>query len=236
MTILLETQRLKVAKTALVLLQTGLVVKTSGNVSIRVDDQIVITPSGRDYESLVAQDILVLDLDGNPVDGDLLPSSETPLHLSIYASDPSIHAIVHTHSMYATAVSTLVKELPAIHYQVVELGGPVPVAPYQTFGTPELAASVTAAIHGRSAALMQNHGAVTVADTVEQALARSVTLEWLSRLYLIATQSGSPSLVDDEELARVKKQYRKFGDEQGRRLAARPSANCCGSDEKQETE
>jgi len=230
MTILLETQRLQVVKTALVLLQTGLVVKTSGNVSIRVDDQIVITPSGRDYESLVAQDILVLDLDGNPVDGDLLPSSETPLHLSIYASDPSIHAIVHTHSMYATAVSTLVKELPAIHYQVVELGGPVPVAPYQTFGTPELAASVTAAIHGRSAALMQNHGAVTVANTVAQALARSVTLEWLARVYLIATQSGSPSLIDDDELQRVVQQQQKFGDEQKARLAARPSGKCCDHD------
>ncbi len=221
MTILLQEQRYQVAKTALALLQTGLVVNTSGNVSVRVDDRIVITPSGCAYEELAAKDILVLDLDGNPVDGDLLPSSEAPLHLSVYASDESIRAIVHTHSVYATAVSTLVSELPAIHYQIEDLGGPVPVAAYQTFGTPELAASVTEAIRGRSAALMQNHGAVTVADTVEKALARSVTLEWLSRLYLIATQSGSPSLIDDEELARVRKQYDKFGGEQKRRLAAR---------------
>jgi len=220
MTILLEQQRLKVAKTALSLLHTGLVVNTSGNVSVRVDDHIVITPSGRPYETLAAEDILVLDLDGNPVDGNLLPSSETPLHLSVYASDASIHAIVHTHSIYATAVSTLVKELPAIHYQIVDLGGPVPVAPYQTFGTPELAASVTEALQGRSAALMQNHGAVTVADNLDQALARSLTLEWLARLYLIAVESGSPSLVDDDELARVKKQQSKFSEEQKRRLAA----------------
>jgi L-fuculose-phosphate aldolase len=236
MTILLETQRLKVAKTALAMLRTGLVVNTSGNVSIRIDDHVVITPSGHDYDSLVAEDIVVLDMDGNPLDGDLLPSSETLLHLSVYASNPSIQAIVHTHSLYATAVSTLITELPAIQYQIAGLGGPVPVAPYQTFGTPELAASVTAAIHGRSAALMQNHGAVTVADTVEQALAKSVTLEWLSRLYLIATQSGSPSLVDDEELARVKRQQDKLADEQKRRLAARPPAHCCGGDEKQEAE
>ncbi len=127
-------------------------------------------------------------------------------------------------------MSTLVEELPAIHYQIADLGGPVPVAPYQTFGTPELAASVTAAIHGRSAALMQNHGAVTVAATVEQALARSVTLEWLARLYLIAAQSGSPSLLDTEELARVKQQQNNFGDEQKRRLATRSAVNRCGAD------
>lgn len=225
MTILLEKQRLRVAKTALALLQTGLVVNTSGNVSIRVDDRIVITPSGRSYEKLAAEDILVLDLEGNPIDGDLLPSSETPLHLSIYESDASIHAIVHTHSVYATAVSTIAEELPAIHYQIADLGGPVPVAPYETFGTPELAQSVTAAIRGRSAALMQNHGAVTVADTVDQALARSLTLEWLARLYLIAAQSGSPSLIDDEELGRVKQRQSRFGNEQRRRLAGRPAAS-----------
>ncbi|MFT5500798.1 MAG: L-fuculose-phosphate aldolase [Woeseiaceae bacterium] len=231
MTILLAKQRQQVADTALALLKTGLVVNTSGNVSVRVDDHIVITPSGCSYESLAAEDVVILDLDGNPVDGDLLSSSETPLHLSIYASDGSIRAIVHTHSVYATAVSTLVKELPAIHYQIADLGGPVPVAPYKTFGTPELAASVTDAIRGRAAALMQNHGSVTVADTVEQALSRTVTLEWLSRVYLIAAQSGSPSLIDDDELARVKEQQRKFGDEQKRRVAARTSASCCGDDD-----
>ncbi len=236
MKILLEKQRLQVANAALALLQTGLVVNTSGNVSMRVDSKIVITPSGCAYENLAAEDILVLDPDGNPLDGDLLPSSETPLHLSVYDADASINAIVHTHSVYATAVSTLVTELPAIHYQIADLGGPVPVAPYQTFGTPELAASVTAAIQGRSAALMQNHGAVTVAETVEQALGRSVTLEWLARLYLIATRSGSPSLIDDAELERVREQQNSFGAEQKRRLAARPSASCCGDDETHEPE
>ena len=106
----------------------------------------------------------------------------------------------------------------------------MPVAPYQTFGTPELAASVTDAIRGRSAALMQNHGAVTVADSVEQALARSVTLEWLSRVYLIATQSGEPSLIDKDELERVKAQQDKFRTEQQRRLSTRTSGDCCNGE------
>lgn len=216
-------QREEVAATALAMLESGLVVNTSGNVSVRVGEHIAITPSGCAYDELTVEDIVVLDTDGNPVDGDLLPSSETPLHLSIYASDPNIGAIVHTHSVYATAVSTLVETLPAIHYQITDLGGPVPVAPYQTFGTPELAASVNQAIKGRTAALMQNHGATTVGDSAKQALNRAITLEWLSRVYLIATQSGSPTLIDDDELGRVREQQAKFRNEQERRLSARSS-------------
>ena len=225
MTILYEAQRTEVADTARALLESGLVVNTSGNVSVRIDDHIVITPSGCSYDKLTADDIVVLDTEGNLVDGDLLPSSETPLHLSIYASDPGIGAIVHTHSVYATAVSTLVETLPAIHYQVTDLGGPVPVAPYQTFGTPELAAAVSESIKGRKAALMQNHGATTVGDTVKQALTRAITLEWLSRVYLVATQSGSPTLIDDDELGRVALQQAKFRNEQKKRLSARSSGD-----------
>ncbi len=224
MSILLEKERLQVAKTALSLLQTGLVVNTSGNVSVRIDDIVVITPSGLSYENLEARDILVVDMEGNPVSGDLLPSSETPLHLSVYDSDPTIGAIVHTHSVYATAVSTLVKELPAIHYQVADLGGPVPVAPYQTFGSPELAETVTNTIRGRSAALMQNHGSLTVGENVDQALARTITLEWLCRVYLIASRSGTPSMIDEEELDRVLQRQISLGEERQRRLQARGSS------------
>lgn len=218
---LYEQLRLQVVRTALSLLETGLVVNTSGNASIRLGEHVLITPSGRPYDSLQPGDIVVLDRQGGVIDGDLLPSSETPLHLSIYAADENVKAIVHTHSVYATAVSTLLKELPAIHYQITDLGGPVPVAPYQTFGTPELAKSVTDALQGRSAALMQNHGAVTVGDTLEQALARCVTLEWLARVYLIASQSGTPSLVDSEELERVRQRMRSFARKQNERLAGR---------------
>ena len=221
MTLLHEEQRRQVARTAVALVETGLVVNTSGNASMRIADQILITPSSQPYASLEPKDIVVLDLQGNPVDGDLVPSSETPLHLSVYAAHRDVGAIVHTHSVFATAVSTLLQELPAIHYQVADLGGPVPVAPYHTFGTADLAAAVTDALHGRSAALMQNHGAITVARDIDQALARSVTLEWLARVYLIAQRSGTPTLVDEQELVRVQQRMAELADEQRERLLRR---------------
>lgn len=218
---LLESERRQVAETARRLHDTGLVVNTSGNVSLRIDQRVAITPSGCAYETLEASDVVVLDLEGVVQEGDLVPSSETPLHLSVYAAKPAAGAIVHTHSVYATAVSTLVRELPAIHYQITTLGGPVPVAPYRTFGTPELAEVVTTAMRDRSAVLMQNHGATTIGATLDQALARTITLEWLARVYLIANQSGDPSLIDDDELARVKEQMAKFSRDQQQRLKAR---------------
>lgn len=199
-------QRQQVAETALSLLETGLVVNTSGNASVRVDDDIIITPSTREYDSLQAEDICVIDLDGKMTDGRYLPSSETPLHLAIYNSRPDIHAIVHTHSVHATAVSTLVQELPAIHYQMVDLGGPVPVAPYETFGSHELAASVLGVLTERTAALMQNHGSITVADTLKKALARTIALEWCCEVWLKAVTANEPSTLDEAQMEAAKRQ------------------------------
>ena len=210
MTLPFSDIREEVARTALELVTTGLAINTSGNVSRKVDDRVIITPSGCDYRQLKPADICVVDLDGQVVSGERLPSSETPLHLSVYESQPNVQAIVHTHSVHATAVSTLVQTLPAIHYQIADLGGPVPVAPYHLFGTPELAAAVNQALRGRTAVLMQNHGTVTLGDTLAQALSRAVTLEWLSQVYLIAIQSGSPSLLADHQIADVAAQFDKF--------------------------
>ncbi len=221
MSVLYETERSGVAAAARRMLDAGLVVNTSGNVSVRIGEHVAITPSNFASEDLRPTDIVVLDLESNPVDGDLLPSSETELHLSLYRGDKSVGAVVHTHSVYATAISTLVDVLPAIHYQIANLGGPVPVAPYRTFGSPELASVVSETMQGRFATLMQNHGSVTVGDTVGKALSRTITLEWLSRVYLIAHQSGSPSLLDDEEIERVKAQQAKFRGEQARRIKDR---------------
>jgi len=205
-----ETQRAEVAKTALGLLTAGLIVNTSGNVSIRIGEHVVITPSGRDYRTLAAADIAVVDLKGRVVEGEMLPSSETPLHMSIYESNPDTKAIVHAHSLYATAVSTVLDLLPTIHYQMVELGGAVPVAPYRTFGTDELAEVTSRALLGRSAVIMKNHGSLTTADSLDKALSRCVTLEWCSKLYLTALSAGKPNILSADEMALAEKQMESF--------------------------
>ena len=210
---LFKQLRKQVAKTAQQLLSTRLVVNTSGNVSMRVDDKIIITPSGKSYEKLSASDICVVTLDGEYIECKYLPSSEMPLHLAVYNSDSQIKAIVHTHSVHATAVSTLTNELPAIHYQMVDLGGEVPVAPYATFGSTALAKSVMSVLPGKKAALMQNHGSITVASTLDKALTRSITLEWCCEVWLKAISAGEPSLLTASQLEQVKLQMEKISDQ-----------------------
>ena len=218
--------RQQVAATALSLLTTGLVVNTSGNVSVRVGDEVIITPSGRDYDSLTINDICVINIDGAWVDGETLPSSETPLHLAVYRSNPEIFAIVHTHSVHATAVSTLVDVLPAIHYQMVDLGGAVPVAPYATFGSTELAESTVSTLAGHKAVLMKNHGSLTVAKTLKKAIARAVTLEWCCEVWLKAAMVGTPSTLSIDQLAQAKQQMQDIAEQRGKSRSERAD-RCC---------
>lgn len=205
-----ERQRAEVAEKALALLTSGLIVNTSGNVSLRIGEHVAITPSGRDYRTLKAADIAVVNLQGGIVEGDLLPSSETPLHMAIYDANPDVSAIVHTHSVNATAISTLLDQLPTIHYQMVDLGGAVEVAPYRTFGSRELADVTSKALQGRSAVIMKNHGALTTANSLEKALSRCITLEWCSKVYLKAMSAGTPNILSDDEMAQAKTQMEYF--------------------------
>jgi L-fuculose-phosphate aldolase len=207
---LYETQRAEVAEKALGLLTSGLIVNTSGNVSLRIGEHVAITPSGRDYRTLGAGDIAVVNLKGDLIEAEFLPSSETPLHLAIYDSNPDVTAIVHTHSVNATAISTVLDQLPAIHYQMLDLGGAVRVAPYQTFGSKELADVTSKALQGRSAVIMKNHGALTTADSLEKAFSRCVTLEWCSKVQLRAMSIGSPSILSDDQMQLAKQQFESF--------------------------
>ena len=208
-----ETERAAIVATLKEMVDSGLVINTSGNVSMKIDNHVLLSPSGASYATLVPSDILVMDQDKNILDGSLLPSSETDLHYALYTSNKDIKAIVHTHSLYATAVSNIVNELPAVHYQIVDLGGMVPVAPYETFGSPELASAVTTHIRGRSAVLMQNHGAVTIGDNLREALNRSILLEWLSSLFLISShEKMPPSSLTEQQLRAVVLQKQKYSD------------------------
>ncbi|HEY2795445.1 MAG TPA: class II aldolase/adducin family protein [Micromonosporaceae bacterium] len=188
----------------------GLVVGTSGNVSARVADLIAITPTGVPYDRITPGDIGIHRLDGTAVDAPLPPTSELAMHMAVYARTDA-RAVVHTHSVAATAVGTLVDELPPIHYQIAMMGGPVRVAPYATYGTPELAANMAAALDGRSGCLLGNHGTITIGATLPEAYARAQYLEWLCEVWLRARSAGQPRLLDDDEIARVAEKFKHYG-------------------------
>ena len=190
----------------------GLVVGTSGNVSARVGDLVLVTPSGVPYDRLTPDDAVAVRLDGEQVTGSLAPTSELPLHLAVYRSTPAT-AVVHTHAVHATAVSTLVPELPLIHYMAAAMGGPVRVAPYATYGTDELADYMLEALRDRSACLLRNHGTVAYGATLDQAYDRTAQLEWMCRLWLTAAAvpGHTPTLLSEAELADVAEKLKGYG-------------------------
>jgi L-fuculose-phosphate aldolase len=191
-----------VAAAARHLAAAGLVHRTSGNVSARCGEALAVTPTGGVLSELQAEDIVVVDLEGSLLEGDSAPTSEIGLHLGVYdAYDAG--AVVHTHAPAATAVSCVFEELPAIHYEMLALGGAIRVAPYTTFGTPELAASAVAALEGRTAALLANHGTVTYGADLEGAIRASELLEWVAELYARAKSMGSPKVLDERALQDV---------------------------------
>lgn len=206
-------QRESVVRACRHLSDHGLVVGTAGNVSVRIDDVVVISPSGVDYGRMTAGDVGVHDLDGAPVDAALAPSSELPLHLAIYRA--SAHrAVVHTHAPASTALSTVVDVIPASHYYSALFGGAVRVAPYATYGSAELARLVVEALDERTAALMSNHGAVIVGADLTKVLGHVAYLEYLCEVQLKAGAYGAPvRLLDDEELARVAALVAAYGQE-----------------------
>jgi L-fuculose-phosphate aldolase len=181
----------------------GLVVGTAGNLSLRVGDHVVITPTGGVLGELAAGDMSVVDLDGELVDGELAPTSEVPLHLGVYRSQPLAGAVAHAHALASTAVSCVHDELPPIHYTILQLGGAIRVAPYATFGSDELAANVARALDGRTAALMQNHGSVAYGGGIAEACDRLELLEWHAELYQRSVALGMPRVLSDQELEDV---------------------------------
>lgn len=191
----------------------GLVVGTSGNVSVRVGDTVLVTPSGVPYDRLTPDDATGVDLAGRQVLGTLVPTSELPMHLAVYNADPAARAVVHTHAVHATAVSLLVPELPPVHYMTAALGGPVRVAPYAAYGTGELARGMLDALAGRTGCLLQNHGTITYGTSLEQAYDRTAQLEWMCRLWLTAASvpGRAPSLLTDAQLAEVSERLRGYG-------------------------
>jgi len=190
------------------LLDDGLAVGSAGNLSVRVGEVVAITPSGIGYHQLRPEDICLVAVDGTVLDAPETPSSETPMHLAVYAATGAA-AVVHTHSPEVIALSAARNELPAIHYAITALGGPVRVARYVRFGSADLAAAAAAALDGRSAAILQNHGAITCGASLTQAYDRALLLEWLARTYRLALSYGEPRILSEAELAEVSVETRR---------------------------
>ncbi len=195
----------------------GLAPGVAGNLSVRTAEGVVITPSGMNYGELTPADMCVVGGDGGQLAGAEAPSSETPMHLAVYAATGA-GAVVHTHSPEVVALSAVRDELPAIHYAITGLGGPVRVAPYVRYGTAELASAAVAALDGRSAVILRNHGAVTYAATLARAYDRALLLEWLARVWRLALAHGTPRVLTAAELAEVAAEHerRHYGERQYR--------------------
>lgn len=189
----------------------GLIVGSSGNVSARTPDGMVITPSGGDPETVT--ELVAVSLDGLVPDGaGGTPSSEWAMHAAVYRECPEAGFVVHTHADACTALACLGVALPAFHYMVVQFGGTdVRCAPYVTFGTAALAAVAAEAISGRSACLLGNHGMIVCAATTTEALSRAMLLETLCRQYLLAMSAGTPRLLTEREMVEARERFQTYG-------------------------
>lgn len=182
-----------------------LVIGSSGNISTRLGSHVIITPSSIHYDEMNSDDMVVLDMNGNVIEGDKNPSTESKMHLELYNSREDAKAVVHTHSLYASAMAVLNEPLPPIVDETVtKLGSHIRVSKYAMPGTKELAENVRAAIEDRSAAFLCNHGAVCIGKTLKEALHLALILERTCEIYLIAKQVGTPhhlpeEVVEDEQ-------------------------------------
>ncbi len=207
--------REEVARVAKRLIASGLVTGTSGNVSARTPEgDLLVTPSGIDYEELGPEDVVLVDVEGNVIEGSLEPSSETPMHTGIYRARGEVGAVVHTHSIYATTLACLGWPIPPVHYMLTTLSddGRIPIAPYTTYGTEELAGYASDALgETGNACLLQNHGTITVGESPGEAFSRTIVLEEMAEIYYRARVAGGPILLSRAQVAEVANKISGYG-------------------------
>jgi len=199
--LLLADERRELAEAGRRLAARGLVIGTSGNLSLRAGDLVAVTPTGGVISELTPEQMTVIDIDGSVADGRLAPTSELPLHLAIYRAT-SATAVAHTHATTSTAIGLVADEIPLIHYAMLNLGGVVRVAPYACYGTEELARHVVKALESRRAALMRNHGSIAIGSSMPEATDNLELLEWVARTYHQALLASAATGRAPRELTR----------------------------------
>jgi L-fuculose-phosphate aldolase len=206
-----ESPAAQLARIAAQLQSSGLNAGTSGNVSIRVTDGLLVTPSAVPPELMTAEVMVELTDDGKLRSAGV-PTSEWRIHAAIYGTFPAAGAVVHTHSTYATALASLREDLPAFHYQVAKAGGHlIACAQYAPFGSPELSDAVITALGNRRVCLMANHGMIAYAPTLDAAFALALEVETLCQQYLIARSVGQPYILSAEQMDDVLERFAQYG-------------------------
>ena len=192
--------------------EAGLTVGTGGNLSLRIVDASVVlmTPSGVEYPEMTADDVCVTDMDGQVLQGERKPSTEMPFHLLLYATRSDIHAVVHTHSIYATVLACLGWEIPPVHYLVGFSGHQVPVAPYALFGSAELSKNIMDVMGRRNAVLLANHGLVSVGADLAEACTCAEQIEFVAKVYYLTRCAGAPQILSRTEMDRVLEKFKTY--------------------------
>ena len=195
------------------LVLSGLTKGTGGNLSVFDRDRglMAITPSGIDFFDIRESDIVVMDRSGEVVEGVRTPSSEWQMHLETYLARPDIDAVIHAHTMYSTVLACLREPLPATHYMVAVAGVDVPVAEYATYGTPELAHNAVAAMKGRRAVLLANHGVLVGAGDLLNAFKIVEEVEYCAQVHCIAKGMGSPVQLPLDEMTGMLERFKTYG-------------------------
>ncbi|MFP4030821.1 MAG: L-fuculose-phosphate aldolase [Desulfococcaceae bacterium] len=192
---------------------SGLTSGTGGNLSVRniEEDMVAVSPSGIPYDLVTPEQVAVVNFQGERVEGEEKPSSEFRFHLSIYEKRRDVRAVVHTHSPYATTMACLHWEIPAVHYMVGVAGKRVPVAPYATFGTEELAENLVDTLASYNAVLLANHGLVAVGPELPTAFAVAEEIEFVARIYHQTRCVGLPPIIPETEMERVLEKFKSYG-------------------------
>ena len=210
---LLREERESIVEYGKKLVTSNLTKGTGGNLSAfnREKGLFAISPSGIDYFKIKVEDVVVMDLEGNKVDGDRVPSSEYEMHRIFYANREDIDALIHTHTMYATTLACLNWELPPVHYMVALAGLNVRCAKYATYGTRELAENAFEAMKDRKAVLLANHGLLAGADTLANAFNITEEIEYCAELYYRAKSIGEPVILPEEEMVLMMEKFKTYG-------------------------
>ncbi|RHW35732.1 L-fuculose-phosphate aldolase [Neobacillus notoginsengisoli] len=210
---LLMEERKAVVEFGKKLIECGLTQGTGGNISLynREAGLVAISPSGLDYFETALEDVVVLNLDGEIIEGERKPSSEKEMHLIFYRQREDLNALVHTHSPYAKTIASLRWDLPAVSYLVAYAGPNVRCSAYETFGTKELAEAAFSGMQERRAVLLANHGLIAGANNIKTAFTIAQEIEFCARIFYQAKSIGEPVILPEEEMIRLAEKFKTYG-------------------------